>query len=512
MNIQQANAATAVASKVVNQSAKKIAKEVITDTVVDMSFNMVMNYKYVPKDERIKAKQGFEMVCMPPDKKPDGDCGNPMQVKKVTASDKSTISASVENNLDKKIAGGIGATKWGKFLDWIVPIFAIGLGFAVIDYAINGDVADLFDEIAFDSLSDLGYLENVEGEGVDVSEAIAWTGSVALNGYVSLYSSDYNSKTMAFEMYIKNPNRPIAKLYNGERVQARGLYNQTQKHFSGANIWVGSNDFSFGFATPKKYEMTLPENSRELTPAEVSIFVSMFEISKYVTIVPKEITTPTPIKHDRTSSGIPLTNSPNQPLKVLAPGAFPMTSTTTGETVYPQPQSDGSIKYKTGTGIEINEDDVTVGEPSIVRKPDGSTTVKKAPTLENSNPKPNEDGTLPPPKDPNAPPIEIPEGETCSATLKLPKILPLFHSLSTSFPFSIPWDLKSGFDAVFSEMGNDKPEFSYKFEFNGSQKEWAMKFPAYFDSWKPFTDSVLIFVFDVGLVYAIYRLMQGGGS
>lgn len=491
MNMQQANAA-AVVSKVTNQTAKKIAKEVIKDSVVDMSFNMVMNYKYVPKDERIKAKEGFELVCMPEKKLPDGECSAPTQMKKDI--DRKSLDSSVEKSLDAKIAGGVGATKWGKFLDWVVPMFALGLGFAVIEAALDGDTMSLFDEISYDALTDSGLLMPVETgdpefEGLRFAVAQGQA-MIYPSKQTFYYMTDYGERWIGdgdiLTFYFSSVNINVRNSIMG--MVANTIPYKDADKMSDAQRLSYAKSFATGFHTKNGVE-TLP-----IKPVGGTVALPKFN-----------------------ETGLPL-SQPNVPKKILAPGAFPMEETGTGITVYPYTKPDGTTGFKTApnatTGIsrEVHDDNVTVKDPVIIQNPNGTTTVKKTPTLENPNPHPSEDGVLPPPKDPNAPPVEFPDGESCSDSLKLPKILPLFHSLSTSFPFSIPWDLKSGFDAVFSEMGKEKPEFSYKFEFNGSQKEWKLSFPAYFDTWKPFTDSMLIFIFDVGLVYAIYRLMQGGGS
>lgn len=505
MNIQQANAA-AVASKVVNQTAKKIAKEAIKDTVVDMSFNMVINYKYVPKDERIKAKEGFELICLPKDKSPTGDCSSPKQISK--SIDKNSLDASVERKLDQKIAGGIGATKWGKFLDWFVPVFSAGLGLAMLDYSINGDVSDLWDEIAYESLTDEGLL--ISGEPLESSGT---TGLI----YPALSSSSsqiYVTSAKESSHYFLSHSGQKVYFGGGTRAQIVILKSYDDKHTNGYILRVGSANYiedktDVFRAIPSIYY------KGSMSSAEAEGYANWTGALSHIKIGTAPEVVPMP---NHSEVNLPRTTPSGTPKKILAPGAFPMEETGTSTPVYPYQKPDGTTGFKTTpdstTGIsrDVNEDNVTVKNPTIITNPDGSTTVKKAPTLENPNPSPSEDGTIPPPKDPNAPPTEFPEGETCSATLKLPKILPLFNTLSESFPFSIPWDLKSGFDALFAEMGKDKPKFSYKFNFNGSPKEWKFELPAYFDTWKPFTDSMLIFVFDVGILYGIYRLMQGGGS
>lgn len=506
MNMQQANAA--VASKVVSETTKKIAKEVIKDTAVQMSFTMMMDYKYVPKDERIKAKEGFEMLCLPKDKKADGECSAPIEVKKDI--DKKTIEASVEKKLNAKIAGGVGATKWGKVLDWIVPIFAVGLGVTVIDHMINGDVSDFFDDIAFDALIDAGYVSNV-----DIG-AIETNGNFTLSEpwFVTNYKGAYYSMTLShkdnaligkYEFYHEELG--WWKMSQGSYVFEFHVSTDKTDGFNYITQSIGENNNA-------KLKVRLPDPLVNELNSNQSIVKSLYKKLSIRKIAGGTVSTPT-VTH--AESGLTKTNAPGKPIPIITPAAIPLVEIGTGKPVVPYTKPDGSMGFTTGvnpsTGsqIDVDENSVVVGNPNIIQNPNGSETVSPAPTPQNPTPSPDGGAIKPPPIDPEKTP-EFPEGETCSATLKLPKLGLLFNSMSDSFPFSIPWDLKSGFDALFSEIGKEKPKFTYKFNVKGEQKSWDIKLPDYFDSWKPFTDSLLIFVFDVGIIYGIYRLIQGGGS
>lgn len=478
----------ALTGKVANVAAKKVAKEIAQDVAIDMTFNMIMDYKYVPKDDRLKAKEGFEMICLPANRKSGGDCDKPMQIKKNIT--RAELAPSIDSQLDKKIAGGVTSTKWGKFLDFFLPIFSVGMGVAVVDYAINGEVSDLFDEIAFSSLSELGMLETIANADVeDLPKQIdtyfsvmnlhkegsftghQWDGIG--NAILQFQANGSTHTTTSFERIywtqrvLDDPSR-----YNDAYRERHGKYRDLNRgvlfeSMAGANILVN------GQVIP----LTISDNK-----------------------VPKF-----------NETGLGRTYTQNQRIAIPAPGSLPFTRTSTGETLYPEIQKDGSIIYKTKTGTIVDESDITVGEPQRITNPDGSTTIQKQPTYDNQNPKPDENGKIPPKdNDPNKE-NEFPEGQSCDATLKLPSFSRLFTTMSESFPFSIPWDLKNGFDALFSDMGTEEPNFKLNLKFMNQTHVIDIKIDSYFDKWKPFVHSMLLFIFDVGILYGIFRLIKGGG-
>lgn len=513
---QEVNA-VAVASKVVNAGAKKIAKEVAVDTAVQMSMNMIMDYKYTPKDTTLTPKPGFAFVCMPRQKTPSGDCTQPIEVKgDLTKEEKVQLSRKVESTLETKIAGGVTSTKWGKFLDWVVPVFSVGLGVAVIDYAINGDVSDLFDEIGYDSMVSMGLITGVtvneQNPNINVpksmlNEVVAREGSTRASVTYNLketsstqymfYSDVGNVKKRIthFRYTINNSNKTASfSVYNGGSFTSPNdaidvvPYSIDQKQFDELVKWDNSIG---GLVSPDRLQSAILSAG---PPTHTSIYLN------------------TPIEGNETSVprfdelDMPRTNQANTNLKVPAPGSLPFTKTDTGETLLPYAKPDGTTGFKTKTGVEVPEDNVTVGSPVITENADGSKSIKKQPTVANPNPSPSEDGKLPAKDD------EITEGdlEGLSCTrLKKPDFKPLTNAFTTSFPFSIPWDLQRMFNAAFSEIGSNEPNFEYKFEFNGQIKTWKIGFPDYFANWTNFTRPLLLIIFDIGLIYAIYRFTKG---
>lgn len=540
--------AVAVISKVVNVSAKKVAKEAIKDTAVQMSMNFVMDYKYVPKDQR-KPKDGYSFVCLPKDKKTGGDCGKPMEVKLLTSTDKKVLGDKVETVLESKIAGGIGNKRWGKFLNWFFPIFTIGLGVAVLDYAMDGEVSDLFDDIALDSLKALGFLvpsvtPKPKTEIIpEPTDPIAPPGETSPD-YVPptlQYFIPENMEVSSSQLNDRDTRAEIVLRYK-EGVSETYLHDLGPDVLGGERHWpvfriIYSASYSTGYfpKTMTFTHMTVAFHYQNGTQMKIheNVEVPHFIVRRSnETMYKNEIigmlnsapplpnlflpgeTAPVEVEpipeYDQLQ--LPRTIPPNTVVKIPAPGSIPFTEKDTGQQLLPEKLPDGSTGFKTKTGTPVIEDNVVVGSPIIVENPDGSQIVVKQPTVDTPTPSPDDNGVIPPPKTPDTVDPEFPDGPSCDAELKLPKLLPLFTQISETFPFSIPWDLKSGFDAIFLNMGSEKPKFEYKLAFQGQEHDFSFKIPSFFDSWMPFIHSILLLTFDIGIVYAIYRFMKGGSG
>lgn len=100
-----------------------------------------------------------------------------------------------------------------------------------------------------------------------------------------------------------------------------------------------------------------------------------------------------------------------------------------------------------------------------------------------------------------------PEGPSCKKDLEMPELEALGDTLKESFPFSIPFALLGFIDAAFGGMGSERPSFTYALTMQGEAYSFDIGVPAFFDNWKPFTDAVLILIFDIGILYAIYRFV-----
>lgn len=557
----------AVATKVISEVAKKTAKEAAKDIAIDMSFNMVMNYKYTPKDQR-KPKEGFEMICLPKDKKTDGECTAPLQVKKNIT--RAELEPAVERQLEKKIAGGITATRWGKFLDWFIPIYATGIAVAIFDYAIDGDVMKFFDEVAYDSLVEMEFIDKTVGVAApglggfvrpnvtlppetDMPlAAMSWpfinlgtTENIdslfdcvgvrdCIDFEVGFY--DYSDRTLrVLPKYdgelqvtingVTHRSKDFGVTPSGNTVilrqfattkgglDKRNLETYRYDTLSGMPMDASSYLGAYTSTGGGKGTLVNPEvamkgylNLLVFTIETLEIFGVKKEPLKFTYVPGPYVPDPEPIpsetvvpKFDETQ--LQPTKTPGSAIPLVAPGAYPTTETTTGTPVYPYRDANGNVEYRTEDGRIVDGEGITVGNPTITENPDGSTTVQKSPTPEDPNPKPGE-----------IPGEEFPEGETCTESFKKPNFKPVSEAFTTSFPFSIPWDLKRIFDSLYSEIGNEAPDFKYEVNFMGKTHDFGVDIPKYFDKWTVFTKSLLLIIFDIGLIYAIYRFTKGGAE
>lgn len=98
--------------------------------------------------------------------------------------------------------------------------------------------------------------------------------------------------------------------------------------------------------------------------------------------------------------------------------------------------------------------------------------------------------------------------ENSCERLKKPDFKSLGNAITTSFPFSIPWDIHRLINSAFGGMGSEKPSFTLP-DFMGGG-EFAL--PAAFDAFVSPLRTALLVLFDIGLVFLFYRFMVGGGG
>lgn len=231
----------------------------------------------------------------------------------------------------------------------------------------------------------------------------------------------------------------------------------------------------------------------------------------------------------------PMDNSSYQDDKgrvaIIPPVAIPLEEEGTGQQVIRVPAANGDgYEFQKPDGTKVPEENVTTGPDPVVTPspggqttpggepiPEGTPTVTPTPTPQAPNPEPiplTPDQTAPP-GDGTEPPVDpnpFPEGDTCDVGLKFPKFVPFFNTLSNAFPFSIPWDIERAFIAAFSDIGDERPSFELDIGIGDKKQIVKITTPAFFDDWKPFTDSLIRFIFAVGIMFGIYRFMKGGSS
>ena len=187
-----------------------------------------------------------------------------------------------------------------------------------------------------------------------------------------------------------------------------------------------------------------------------------------------------------------------------SPSTIPFRHSETGEPLH-RDEQDPNI-WRDPVGEPVPEELIEVGDPGIIKQPDGSHIAVPQPTPSNPNPLP-EPITQPKPEAPLTP--DKFEDNSCDIIRK-PKLDPLATAVTTSFPFSIPWDVKRIYDALFANVGSERPEFVFKIP--GYDQEFDIKLNPYFDDWVPFIRTIILLTFDIGILYAAYRWTKGGGE
>jgi hypothetical protein len=150
-----------VVSKAASLTAKKVAKDFIKESAKEIAFEMAMQAISQTWDSKNDYKfeethYGFCADVITP----DGKCTRVLQVKKdLTPYDIESVDAQLDIEIDKAITSGSGMTRWQKFMDWFLPIWIVSFALTALTYAIDGNVRDLFNEIAMKTLIALGIVK-----------------------------------------------------------------------------------------------------------------------------------------------------------------------------------------------------------------------------------------------------------------------------------------------------------------------------------------------------------------
>lgn len=223
--------------------------------------------------------------------------------------------------------------------------------------------------------------------------------------------------------------------------------------------------------------------------------------------------------NDIKSSGKLAWNETTDTPVIALPNSFPATSVT-GKTLTWDP--DAGV-WKDASGAAVPQSDVVVGSPELVLNPDG-IAYKDVATGDLVGVK---EGTIV-----DSPPVEdtgvlediltgvqtIADVLTTglvgdTSKINWDRLKMAGSAFTTAFPFSIPWDIGRAFDAVFGSFEDlrDMPEWHWTIRFAGHDYTIDFGIDDYFLSWFEIIRSVMLILFDVGLVYAV-RKMLGGAS
>ena len=142
-----------------------------------------------------------------------------------------------------------------------------------------------------------------------------------------------------------------------------------------------------------------------------------------------------------------------------------------------------------------------VPDPVIKPSPDGTVIVDDVPT----------DIPVPPdgitPDEPTDPPGGIEGGTPSEIEWEKLKAIPALFTMK--FPFSLPWDAKRFMEGVFGDIP-EAGEFAVDIdELMGINFDLHIRLPDYFDNLFDFSRTATVILFDLGLIYGLYRLLGG---
>lgn len=192
----------------------------------------------------------------------------------------------------------------------------------------------------------------------------------------------------------------------------------------------------------------------------------------------------------------------------------PMISPKTGQIAWPQ-------KTLLPDGYTYNPDSQTITDPAgnpvtdpatipqknpdpvIETSPEGNTVIDGVPT---TNPAPDPvPGVDPVPPGGTNPPITTGDPKEINWA-KLKAIPGIF---TKKFPFSLPWDAKRFVDSVLGSIPQAK-DISVKLdEIGGIHIGMDITLPDFFDPFFDFSRIITLIIFDIGLIYGLYRLLGG---
>lgn len=170
---------------------------------------------------------------------------------------------------------------------------------------------------------------------------------------------------------------------------------------------------------------------------------------------------------------------------------------------YTYDPSEQVIKSPTGEPVtDVTTIPEFTPDPVVKPSPDGTVIIDDVPT----------DVPVPPdgitPDDPINPPGGIEGGTPEDIEWEKLKAIPAL--LTKKFPFSLPWDAKRFMEGVFGDIPPEAEDIKFEIdELAGVYFGLEITIPPYFDSFFNFARTATVILFDMGLIYALYRLLGG---
>lgn len=261
------------------------------------------------------------------------------------------------------------------------------------------------------------------------------------------------------------------------------VYVEVVKPFDGSTVIPTKQDVS-GFNFRFVYNTT---SSISLNPIDIKIGAhSSMDLALKPSFLPTPVINPSSMKVPMIS---PETGKIAWPQKTILPDGYTY-NPETQEILDPV----GNPVTNPETIPELNPD------PVIETTPDGEQVIDGVPTGQ-------------PAPDPVTPPSggggsEVTSGDPKDIEWEKLKAIPAV--LTKKFPFSLPWDAKRFMEGVFGDIPPESEDIKFEIdELAGVHFGLEITIPPFFDSFFNFARTATVILFDMGLIYALYRLLGG---
>lgn len=511
LSINTSIAHASVVTKPVQVAAKKAVKELAQNSAVEMANQIVSEYLVRELIEGVKVDDGYSPICLSGSVSKIDECSadKRAQVKtNLTQADKQKLSSKVEEVIEKKTNT---SSKMSKFLDWFIPIFLVSGAIAWIESVFSDDDKSLIDEIANEALLETDLIKPLTttvGGGGGSGGKYNWEVFVS-----SVFVQDTSSnllQTIVFtfnqpvQIYLDGQHLLTASdrvtwltAYRYDNIQIENRYmsavqlNYVQldnKTIGSRNVLLWQSLESF---TDQRDAWRLgEEKAREISKSiQVQEGTNNRAQSYYDTI----LTRIGNVQFFDVNGNNLLTNPPppNVDLDVSTLKPINYTKYKNGDKIKIAGQENIPMKTPDGTRVYPKEDGTFVSGDGIPQEVDPETIIVEdvANSTDTDNGEDEEENV-----------------NACTDKIKLPSFKPIGNAFTTSFPFSIPWDIKRAIDSAFGGVGDTKPSFALTMFGDGV----ILTVPDMIDNWMPFLRGFLVLAFDISILYLFYRFMKGG--
>jgi len=329
--------------------------------------------------------------------------------------------------------------------------------------------------------------------------------SLALGRHVTIkYGSTvlYDDVMMNHPTYVDLPSSFDARKYNKVVFQPIGVDPDTGKAVTRYSLisTIGLQPSLTYFATKD----TIVDTTSIITEAKVSMSIpyvttnnkNTFKVGVFnsIDLAWSADALPKPTINQK-YFGTPIIDPSNNKLAIPQKSILP-----DGYTYDPSKQEikapDGQVVTDPTTIPEFNPD------PVVTPSPDGNVVIDGEGTD-----LPVPPGGITPPADGGGTGDGMTTGDPTNIEWDKLKAIP--NIFTKKFPFSLPWDAKRFIDSVLGDIPEAKDIVVNLEEIGGVHIGMNITLPEFFDQFFDFTRVITLVIFDIGLIYGLYRLLGG---